>query len=235
MEMAWKTVITSRYVCTLLILCLCAFDAGDSRPISRRAVRQRREVQVPVFPTSVPTQTQPKAKEDCFVDVSNSYIELYYDDVAQEDRNRTVVLKTRRCCDGWEGVECDQRIATPVIDPENPCANLTCDDNPTAQCAVVKKCGRNLPVFFDEMGGFAECKNGQPVDIDSLTCSGVCKENPCEGKRCPAQPEALCFSINTGCECKALWLLPTSGAEVNCETEEENSGLSKRQAGSECS
>ena len=237
--MAWKTVQIPRYAFTLLLFCLCAFvfDASDSRPISRRAVRQRvrREDAAypalpPPFPSSIPTQ-QPAEGRSCYVNVTRTYVVLEWDDVNEKEINRTHYVETRRCCDGYKGIDCNERIA-PVIDPENPCANLTCDDNPTAQCVVVKKCGRNLPVFLDELRHIAECKNGQPIDTDLLTCSGVCTENPCEGKRCPAQPEALCLSINTGCECKALWVLPTSGAEVKCETGEENSE-SKRQADSE--
>ena len=237
------TFVHSRHTCTLLILCLCGFffDAGDSRSLGHQAIRQPRNADAtptlpPPFPSSVTTQAPTEG--GCFEQVRINYTRTVWDEDAWEERNVTEELVTRKCCPGWEGTECDKRINPVVIDPENPCANLTCDDNPNAQCAVVKKCGRNLPIFFDETGGLAVCKNGQPVDTDLLKCSGVCRENPCEGQRCPAEPQAYCFSINTGCECRAVWLLPFNGAEVDCETGEEvptEMSKSKRQAGDESS
>jgi len=234
------TFLHSRHTCTLLLLCLCGFffDAGDSRSLGHQTVRQPRNADAtqtvpPPFSSSVTTQAPTEG--GCFTQVKMNYTETVWDEDAWEERNITTEIVTRECCEGWKGTECDEKINPPIIDPENPCANLTCDDNPNAECVVVKKCGRNLPMFYDDRG-VAECKNGQPVDIDLLKCTGVCRENPCEGKRCPAEPQALCFTINTGCECRAVWLLPFKRAEVDCETGEEVPSeklKSKRQSGDE--
>lgn len=130
-------------------------------------------------------------------------------------KNKTVTRPIRHCCDGYTGHECNERIDVPdaVI-----CGNLTCEEDPNAYCAVVRKCGREIPMFLNETG-LPSKKCNQTVDIDSLSCSGVCAEDPCSNARCSGHPTATCFPI--GCECKAVWLERDENSgesqEVNCE------------------
>lgn len=136
-----------------------------------------------------------------------------------------------KCCPGWNGTECN--IAPPTtrppsptatttrpprptatttataLDPSNPCANLTCAGVDDAMCAVVTKCGRQIPLFVDSAGQLVDCPNS-PTNINEITC---CQNDPCAGNvSCSQHPEAVCFT--TEC-CRPLWLLP-SGVEVNC-------------------
>lgn len=127
-------------------------------------------------------------------------------------KNVTKTRLIRHCCDGYTGEYCNQRINGPI------CGNLTCEEDPNAYCAVVRKCGREIPMFLDDMG-LPSTKCNQTVDLESLSCSGVCTEDPCSNAQCAGYPNATCFPI--GCECKAVWLVrnPESdeSIEVNCE------------------
>lgn len=129
-------------------------------------------------------------------------------------KNVTIMRVIRECCDGYIGEECNERINVPesVI-----CGNLTCEEDPNAYCAVVRKCGREIPIFLDEKG-LPSKKCNQTVDLESFSCSGVCTEDPCSNAQCIGHPTATCFPI--GCECKAVWLVrdPDTGEsiEVNC-------------------
>ena len=59
-------------------------------------------------------------------------------------------------------------------------------------------------MFLDEEGLLSK-KCNQTVDVDSVSCSGVCAEDPCsQNAQCIGHPAAICFPI--GCECRAVWL-----------------------------
>lgn len=141
-------------------------------------------------------------------------------------RNQTLRRTVRECCEGYIGQECDEKldITEPMI-----CGNLTCDADPTAYCAIVKKCGRDVPVFLGE-DGIPSKKCNQSVDLGSLSCTGLCKEDPCLNAHCSGYPSATCFPI--GCECKAVWLIhdpdTNENMEVNCGIEDSESVRRKR-------
>ena len=132
----------------------------------------------------------------------------------------------RSCCEGYTGVECDQKL--DIIEPDT-CGNLTCEGDPNAYCAVVKKCGKEIPLFLDE-NGLPSKKCNQSIDLSSLSCSGVCKQDPCLNAQCIGYPSATCFPI--GCECKAVWLIydeaTDENVEVNCASENGKTVRQKR-------
>ncbi len=142
--------------------------------------------------------------------------------------NVTKIRHIRDCCEGYTGEECNERINVPepVI-----CGNLTCEEDPSAYCAVVRKCGREIPMFLDEKD-LPSMKCNQTVDLESLSCSGLCTEDPCSNERCIGYPTAMCFPI--GCECKAVWLVRDSetgeSIEVNCGGPAANDVRRKRDA-----
>ena len=116
------------------------------------------------------------------------------------------------------------------------CGGLTCDADPTAECAIVKtKCGKEVPVFFDENGQIStKCNLTEEVSA-TLSCTGFCQEDPCKGVKCEAYPdgEAVCFT--SGCDCKPVWFL-MDGIEVDCSSGDqvppEQSQLRKRRSAS---
>ena len=143
-------------------------------------------------------------------------------------KNKTDTIPVRHCCDGYSGMECDRKLD---VGENVVCGNLTCEADPNAYCAVVKKCGKEIPVFLDENGVPSE-KCNQTVDVESLSCTGVCKEDPCLNAECSAYPSATCFPV--GCECKAVWLIHDSelseNIEVNCASDSSNSIRKKRES-----
>ena len=231
LSMEISTTIHCRGFCSLLLcaalLSALVIQSTDSRPALRRRESKKSDddydYDYPTFPSGLPTNnytitTHPKPTENppgCYKEVNRTW----------GGYTQTV----RLCCDGWRGTECDERIGDPesasgagsgseLFDPNSPCSNLHCEGNPDAFCAAVTKCGRTLPLFFDSTGRLARCNNrdfidGQPVDLISLTCTGVCKDNPCQNLTCAQHPEALCFT--SGCDCEPIWLLST-GVQVNC-------------------
>lgn len=144
------------------------------------------------------------------------------------------------CCVGWNGTECDvappttpppRTTAHVALDPSSPCANLTCAGVGDAVCAVVTKCGRQIPLFIDSTGQLVDCPNS-PTNIDEILCTGSCRDDPCaRNVSCPKYPEAMCFTSE--CDCKALWLLP-SGVEVNCLSVDKRETGTASSANSEC-
>ena len=111
------------------------------------------------------------------------------------------------------------------------CGNMTCEADPNAYCATVKKCGKEIPIFLDE-NGVPSKKCNQTYDLESISCNGVCKEDPCLNAECVGYPSATCFPM--GCECKAVWLIHDleSGEnhEVFCGREGTNINRQKRQS-----
>ena len=189
------------------------------------------------FPSDIPTEPD-NAPTPCHRIVNQTFNVTKYDfdgdgNVIEriEELTRTVV----ECCEGYES-DCITRIEPEPeleessgsevypFDPADPCAGLVCNgaSDYLVQCMLVTKCGIDIPLFFDvERGRLAHCdnysdRNGQPVDLEALKCTGYCAEpNPCRGLACPSHPNAVCFV--TGCDCKPTWLLPT-GVEVDCTT-----------------
>ena len=126
-------------------------------------------------------------------------------------KNVTSTRRIRGCCEGYTGDDCNKKINVPepVI-----CGNLTCEEDPNAYCAVVRKCGKEIPMFLDE-NGLPSQKCNQTVDLESLSCSGVCTEDPCLNAQCIGYPTATCFPI--GCECKPVWLIRDPDTDVSRE------------------
>ena len=148
-------------------------------------------------------------------------------------RNITITRPVRECCEGYTGIECDQKldIVEPII-----CGNLTCDADPDAYCAVLKKCGKEIPLFLDVNGVPSE-KCNQTIDLNSLSCNGVCKEDPCSNAQCTDYPSATCFPI--GCECKAVWLMQDpetdENIEVNCGAHVPGAKIARQKRDTSCS
>ncbi len=114
--------------------------------------------------TPLPPQftEDPSSEPGCFrhVSVTRNYYTI--ENGTRVLRNYTVVV--RECCEGFTGVECNERIKTPPLN----CSNLVCEGNPEAFCAVVTKCGRSIPFFMMPDGELAKCDNGQPSDESSF-------------------------------------------------------------------
>ena len=125
-----------------------------------------------------------------------------------------------QCCDGYTGLDCNETIATNTSAEEaNPCSGLNCTNHPDAVCAVVTRCGVDIPVFLNDIGEVVDCGNHRPLeDLEIGTCGNLCTSDPCAGQTCPEFPSALC--LTSACGCKPLWLLET-GVRVNCTSGEE--------------
>lgn len=128
-----------------------------------------------------------------------------------------VNITAEDCCEGWGGTECDER--KPV---DSPCGNLTCQSYPHARCALIKRCGIDIPLFVDDMGRVL--KDCLP---DEHLCMGICKTDPCKDQLCERYPEAMCFT--SACSCDPVWLLPTNIRVSNCSLEDRE----VREAGDE--
>lgn len=107
------------------------------------------------------------------------------------------------CCEGWSGDDCDVPPGT------NPCGKLTCEEDPRARCALIKRCGIEIPLFVNDMGRVI--KNCLP---EEHLCTGICKTDPCNGLSCEHYPEAMCFT--SGCSCEPVWLLPSKVRVSDC-------------------
>lgn len=127
-------------------------------------------------------------------------------------------VTAEECCDGWQGDNCD--IQRPI---DSPCGNITCQYHPGAQCALIKRCGVDIPLFVDDMGRvIRECLSEEHL------CMGICKTDPCKGLTCERHPDAMCFT--SGCSCEPVWLLPTKVRVSDCSLEERK----VRQADDQC-
>lgn len=218
------------------ILAATMLTRSSSRPIPAEEIREERSPSV-----------QTPAEDDFFgipglVITTNSHLPVSCKVVIPVKRNQTVwtlsakgVLQSSlqevtqyvtSCCEGWTGTECDvapptipppPSTAAAILDPSNPCANLTCAGVENALCAVVTKCGRHIPVFIDPSGQLVDCPDS-PTSVQDVLCNATCRDDPCaRNVSCPRYPEAMCFTSE--CECKAMWLLP-SGVEVkNCSAD----------------
>ena len=156
-----------------------------------------------------------------------------------EQTMKEVNVTTRRCCENFDGAECNITITQQQLqDPfqaTDPCNNRTCPNDPDALCAVVNQCGTEVPIFINLLGQIVDCgetteqttydrdsvppskHTGSSADTDIMTlaCQGYCEFDPCEGQTCPPHPDAMC--VQSGCDCQPIWLLDV-GVQVNCTT-----------------
>lgn len=158
-----------------------------------------------------PAFTPDTTPEGCFRHEEVTRYYYHYDPVTYKRTLRNYTEVVRKCCKGFSGDDCNQRVAEK---PPTNCSNLVCEGNSEAICAVVFKCGQPIPLFVMPDWELAKCDNGQPSDMSRISCTPICSENPCAGQTCPSFPEAMC-TINS-CDCKPLWLLP-EGVHVDCE------------------
>jgi hypothetical protein len=124
---------------------------------------------------------------------------------------------TRRCCEGYALDEHDKC----VIDEYVVCGNVSCKA-PNADCITYEKCGKEIALFVADGSIVSECYEDDNMDL--ISCSGVCVEDPCLAAGCPAFDisEVSCFT--TGCDCHATWIRLSDKAEVNCLIGEVVSG-----------
>lgn len=143
-------------------------------------------------------------------------------------KNESLTRIVRECCKGYTGDECDHKM--DVTEPIT-CGNMTCDADPNVYCARVKKCGKEISIFLDE-NGVPSKKCNHTYDLESISCNGVCREDPCLNAECPGYPSATCFPM--GCECKAVWLIHNpytrENLEVVCGSEGSRNTRQKRQS-----
>ena len=138
----------------------------------------------------------------------------------------TAPVTARQCCEGYTGLECNQKVSDPpkkVPDPyelSNPCRGKTCPNHENATCQIVTVCGEDVPVFLDVFGKILDCGNEveqeDSTSIGSLQCNGICDSNPCAGQTCEMYPdEAVCLVV--GCDCEPVWFL-ANGVSVDCSS-----------------
>ncbi len=113
------------------------------------------------------------------------------------------------CCEGYDGDNCT------LIEQEDPCENLVCNEDPQSRCVVVQRClGVRTPVFVNS------------ENILSRNCTQpkgnfLCHDEICDdGSICPGDKnkEAICF--RRGCNCpqdrpSPVWLFP-NGTHAQC-------------------
>lgn len=190
-------------------LLLCIIPTTAALPI-----RDARDSDDFNFPDSTET-VERIPTNSCYVMITNTY--------NQQDEGhhsnggvRPTNITSRRCCDGYTGEECNI-ISDPYL-AASPCSRTTCPNFPNANCAVISRCGEDIPVFVDEEGEILDCGGNSTVpNITSLSCGGLCDRDPCEGLTCSSHPSAIC--LTSGCSCTPIWLLET-GVSVNCTTGE---------------
>ena len=203
-------------VFTLALLLL-----AESRPITSKGNNKRQSPDNFGFPETVDVVTE-RPDNSCYVHVTRQHIEerpVENPDGSSSTIEEVVNITTRECCSGYTGVECNQ-----IVDPyqqNNPCRGLTCTNHPDAICAVITRCGRDIPLFIDQSGRKVDCNDdsgsGSVPDIDSLSCGGVCTSNPCQGQTCQANPSAMC--LIRSCDCSPMWFVET-GEQIDCSTGE---------------
>lgn len=164
----------------------------------------------PPFPPSVP-DTMPVG---CFVDVDVTY-NVTMDGVIVEE-----ITSTKQCCSGWSGDNCD--VKPPDIGTLPTECNPS-DCTPTVQpggsvyCLMQESCGAPFPRYYDSYSDDEiECINRPQPD----RCLGTCEPSPCSAN-CTGYTgteDIMCFE--TGCDCKALWLVYRDDliVEIDCET-----------------
>ncbi len=125
-------------------------------------------------------------------------------------------VSTRSCCDGY--VE-DEDQAKCIRDQKYVavCGNVSCNA-PHAECVIFEKCGKEIALFMHDGSIVPECYEDH--NIDHLSCSGVCVQDPCLLAECPALDRAEVSCFISGCDCKATWIHLKDRAEVNCHTGE---------------
>lgn len=178
-------------------------------PISSSSTRKTRQSDDNFgFPDDVKTVTD-RVNNSCYVNVTIQYR------VLQPDNTYIVneTITTRNCCQGYSGVECNI-LSDPYL-ASSPCRDKTCPNDPDAVCAVVSRCGVEVPVFLDEDGQIVDCDDEDETNITTLSCTGYCSVDPCAGLTCEKYPSAICLTI--GCACEPIWLLE-DGVSVNCTT-----------------
>lgn len=126
--------------------------------------------------------------------------------------NVTKVITTRKCCKGYvlEDRKC-------VLDEYVVCGNVSCKAH-NAECITFEKCGKEIALFMNEGKIVSECYEGH--NIDHISCSGVCVQDPCLAAACPALDNAEVSCFISGCDCQATWIRLSDRAEVNCLTGE---------------
>ena len=88
---------------------------------------------------------------------------------------------------------------------------------PGAECVTFEKCGKEISLFMKEGSIVKLCYKGQ--DVDLLSCSGVCVQDPCLGAKCPGWDESEVSCFVSGCDCQATWINLENRAEVECQTD----------------
>ena len=200
-------------ICTLLLFCAFVTQETRARPFSQER-RGRRNADP--FPDGIPTEDGSKA-ESCYKPITETFA------------NGSVSRIVNECCEGYAGDDCNEKVSETAagagagegkveFDPVDPCKGLECMGVDDTQCFTISKCGERWPVFLMNDGTLAECKNGQPVDVSRLTCTGRCAVDPCLGQTCGARPDAIC--MHTACNCHdPMWILG-DGVQVDCDTGE---------------
>lgn len=197
-------------LCALAVLCAFMVHETRARPFGQ----ERRNADVNPFPDSIDTAENASRHNPCYKEVTETF--------SNGTKTRVVTV----CCDGYKGDNCDEKDPEPTsgderveFDPADPCKNLECRDVEGAQCLTISRCGERYPVFLLTDGTLAQCTNGQPVDVTTLTCSERCNVDPCAGQTCAMHPNAIC--VRTACTCnEPMWLLDT-GVQVDCDTGEQ--------------
>lgn len=119
---------------------------------------------------------------------------------------------TRRCCEGYE-LQSGKCLPDEYVE----CGNVSCKAH-SAECITFETCGKEISLFMNEGSIVSECYEGQNIDL--LSCSGVCVQDPCLAASCPSLDgsEVSCFV--SGCDCQARWIRLTDRAELDCLTGE---------------
>lgn len=131
------------------------------------------------------------------------------------ETNVTKVVHTNKCCEDYElkGSMCVRKI-----DITNPCGNVTCPAVPEAKCIVFKKCDKEVALFMKEGSIGTECHDSG--DLEPLSCTGVCIQDPCLEAECPAYEKSEVLCSVSGCDCQVTWIHLKDRTEVNCQTGE---------------
>lgn len=145
------------------------------------------------------------------------------------EMNVTEVIVVPGCCEGFSlvGPNCvrnDEGVS-------NSCGSNVCEAVPDAQCVVFNKCGRELALFMKDGSIANHCHDD---NMESLSCSGVCVQDPCLHAECPGFEASEVLCSVSGCDCQVTWIHIKERAEVDCLTGEVISKQGSRRRRQTC-
>lgn len=123
--------------------------------------------------------------------------------------NRTRVIHTRRCCDGYVGDDCEIDL----------CVGLECSEDPTSRCVIAKRCGERFPIFITEQGILSD-QCIQPQAAETHLCPGdtYAANSTCtlvDDLGIPNDP-LVCLGNGCGCHPGPVWYKVRNGREAEC-------------------